>query len=109
MGYKMVCLNCFSVENLGTNFKNFPALKKCPVCSEKMVFMDHKFEPPKKTERKQWEVIKFLFSKGFIFQHIYGEEEHGDKCSKKRVKYPKTLKEAKVFVMKYKKQSIKST
>ena len=40
---------------------------------------------------------------GFVFQHIYEEQENG---SLNKVEYPKTLNDAKEFVLKYKSQAI---
>jgi hypothetical protein len=60
------------------------------------------FKAPKKTDKKQWEKIRFLFSHGFKFQKIRIGHGHHD-----TIPYPKTLEDAKEFVIKYKKYAIK--
>jgi hypothetical protein len=93
MGYKNVCLNCFRVENLGTDYEKFRT-GKCPECSHAMTFVNHKFRPPKKNDKKGWELVKFLISHGFNFQHV--SDENGI-----YVTYPRSMEEAKEFVKKY--------
>lgn len=95
MGYKNVCLNCKRIENLGTDRTQF-STGNCPECSRKMYFVNHKFRPPKKTDKKSWELVSFLISNGFVFQRVGAP-------------YPKNLKEAKEFVVKYKDKAIKSS
>lgn len=100
MGYKNVCLICKRVDNLGTDFENFKA-GKCPICSTDMIFVDQKFQPPKKTDKKGWELAEFLIHHGFVFQRIT-DETHV------YVSYPKSIEEAKEFVKKYKDKVIKN-
>ncbi len=106
MGHKAVCLKCYRVENLGLNLD----VEECPLCSNQMVFINHNFRPPKKTDKKKWELVKFLISEGFPFHHVYqeGKSEYSKNESDNYVNYPKTLQEAKEFVIKYKDQKIKS-
>jgi len=99
MGYKNLCLNCLRVENLGTDSENFRT-GKCPECSMEMTFVNHKFKPPRKADKKGWKLAVFLISNGFNFQHI--NDENGI-----HVTYPQNLKEAKEFVIKYKFRAIK--
>jgi len=109
MGHKVVCINCYRVENIRSDLTNLK-IGNCPLCSEKMIFVNHKFRPPKKNEKKKWEVVKFLISKGFPFQHIYqeGKSDYYKTNFENYVEYPKTMKEAKEFVIKYKNQSLKN-
>ena len=104
MGHKAVCLECYRVENLGLNLD----VEKCPLCSNQMVFINHNFRPPKKTDKKKWELVKFLISEGFPFHHVYqeGKSEYLKTELDNYVNYPKTLQEAKEFVIKYKDQKI---
>jgi len=108
MGHKAVCLECYRVENLGTDLTRLN-IGNCPLCSNKMIFVNHKFRPPKKTDKKSWELVKFLISEGFPFQHIYqeGKSENYKTKFDNYVQYPKTIEEAKVFVIKYQSQKIK--
>ena len=75
----------------------------CPDCGVKMIKVNHKFKPPKKSEIKKWEVVKFLLENGFIYQHIY------DNSDKKPpyLEYPEDLKNAIEFANIYKDQAIK--
>ncbi|WP_196889853.1 hypothetical protein [Aureivirga sp. CE67] len=85
-------------------------INKCPICSNQMIFLNHKFRPPKKTEKKKWELVKFLIFNGFPFQHIYknGKSDCFKTEADNYVAYPKNLHEAKEFVIKYKDQKIKT-
>ena len=109
MGYKAVCLKCHRVENLGTDLTKMH-IGKCPLCSNDMIFVNHKFRPPKKTDKKGWELVKFLIAEGFPFHHIYqeGKSEFYKTSKDNYVSYPKTIEEAKEFVIKYKNQRIKN-
>ncbi|WP_179345882.1 hypothetical protein [Winogradskyella ursingii] len=109
MGHKSVCLECYRVENLGLDLTNLH-LGKCPLCSNQMIFINHSFRPPKKTDKKKWELVKFMISEGFPFHHVYqeGKSEYYKSESNNYVSYPKTLEEAKEWVVKYKDQRIKN-
>ena len=65
MGYKNVCLNCFRVENRGTDYEKFRS-GKCPECSHEMTFVNHKFRPPKKNDKKDGNSLNSLFHIGLI-------------------------------------------
>ncbi len=93
MGYKNVCINCKRVESLGTDHDNFRT-GNYPECSNEMIFVNHKFRPPKKTDAKAWKVVSFLIINGFEFQPI--TDDSG--CY---IKYPESMKEAESFVTKY--------
>ncbi|GJM63894.1 hypothetical protein [Persicobacter diffluens] len=94
MGYKNVCLNCKRVENLGTDFNKFKT-RKCPISETDMIFVNQKFRPPKKTDKKGWQLAAFLIHHGFVFQRITDENQA-------YLSYPKSMEEAKLFVEKYK-------
>lgn len=98
MGYKNVCIKCKRVENVSPD-RTEHRTNECPECSSEMVFVNHKFRPPKKADIKSWKLIEFLFLKGFLFQHIIDE-------TGKNVKYPESLKEAELFTEKYRNQVI---
>ncbi|MBU2914842.1 hypothetical protein [Reichenbachiella agariperforans] len=100
MGYKNVCLNCKRVENLGTDRDNFRT-GKCPECSSEMIFVNHKFRPPKKSDKKGWELAEFLISHGFVFQRVRNKEGAD-------ISYPQTMSEAKKFVEEFDFRAIKN-
>lgn len=100
MGYKNVCLKCKRALNLGTYSDNFRE-SNCPECGEKMTFVSHHFRPPKRIDTIKWKVADFLISRGFKYHHIF-DEEHSS-----YVPYPERIKEAKIFVEKYKDQAWK--
>jgi predicted RNA-binding Zn-ribbon protein involved in translation (DUF1610 family) len=101
MGHKKVCLNCKITFN--RDFDSGSELTyPCPECGKPMTLLPHRFRPPKRTEHKKWEVVKFLVENGFYYQHIL-EPESIDKTE--YAKYPDNLREAKDFVIKYKNQA----
>ncbi|QIZ84452.1 hypothetical protein HF888_09550 [Bermanella marisrubri] len=79
-----------------------PAELKCPNCGGIAHNFGRHFKAPKKTDKKQWQKIAFLFEHGFRFQKIRIGNKHHDV-----VPYPKTLEEAKEFVIEYKQYAIK--
>jgi len=95
MGNKSVCLDCRIAFSHGMDFNNI-ILRMCPQCKSEMINVNYKFKPPKKSEVKKWETVKFLLENEFYYQHIY---EDG-----KTVKYPENINDAKIFVEKYKSQ-----
>jgi len=102
MGHKNVCFKCRKSQNLGSNFDNIRK-SKCPECGVIMKLMPHRFRPPKKQDEKKWEVVKYLVSEGFEYQHILDDE-----IINTYVPYPETMNQAKEFVEKYKNQRVKS-
>lgn len=70
---------------------------KCSDCGGPSYNFGRHFKPPKKTDQKQWEKIRFLFEHGFRFQKIRSNLPSTDS-----VPYPETLAEAREFVVKYK-------
>lgn len=84
---------------MGTDFENFRN-SNCQICGNKMIFYTHRFQPPTKNDLDSWKVIEFLKENGFKFQHIYDES-----IIQTYVPYPKTMREAKEFVLRYKDQA----
>ena|SRR5690554_9449 len=97
MGYKIVCLECRKAFSLGTDFSTNKEII-CSDCGKEALLLPHRFRPPKKTDDKKWEIVHFLITNGFHYQHIY--EELGN--SGNFVSYPENLREAKEFVERYK-------
>lgn len=110
MGYKKVCLDCRVSFNRKIDFGS--DLKYlCPNCGKEMILLPHRFRPPKTTDVKSWEVVKFLIKNGFEYQHIYENIETkatGIKVYKNYVKYPENLNDAKEFVERYHEQTLKT-
>lgn len=103
MGHKKVCLNCresLNLDNSDYAVEKYP----CSKCGKQMTLLPHRFRPPKKTDDKGWQLVKFLIDNGFYFQHIYqeGSGELFGKLTNNYVPYPKNLREAKEFVITYK-------
>ena len=61
---------------------DYPSSMECPVC---------------KNDASQWKKVEYLIEHGFFFQKI-----RPIKGSYESIPYPKTLADAKVFVVKYK-------
>jgi len=102
MGDKMVCLNCRKAFSAATDNVHKPA--NCPKCGNAFIFYNHKFRPPKKTDLKAWKVVSLLNEHGFNYQHIYKDLSlYRWYDSENQVAYPKTLDEAREFIIKYKK------
>lgn len=96
------CFKSFKREFVLTN--GIPKKLKCPNCGGVSYNFGRHFKAPKKTDKKQWQKVKFLFDNGFRFQKI--PLASGDKGI---VSYPQTLAQAQEFVVKYKKYAIKKT
>lgn len=97
------CLNCcksFKREFVRT--EGVPMELKCPECGNPSYNFGRHFKTPKKSDKKQWQKIKFLFDHGFRFQKIRTGNDQKD-----TVPYPETLEQAKEFVVKYKEYAIK--
>ncbi|PRY83198.1 hypothetical protein [Mongoliibacter ruber] len=108
MGHKVVCLECKKSFSQGTDF-NDRREANCPDCGKSMTLLPHRFRPPKKTEDKKWETVKFLIENGFYYQHIYEivETKNGVTNFQNYAKYPDNLRDAKEFVEQYKDQARK--
>ena len=105
MGHKKVCLECR--VTLRRDFESGSGLGyPCPECGKPMILLPHRFRPPKKSDDKSWEAVKFLIENGFYYQHIYEVNETLEHINRleKYVEYPENLREAKEFVEKYKNQ-----
>lgn len=65
MGYKSVCIDCRKSLNrpLDTDSDRF---YPCSLCGKPMTLLSHRFRPPKKTDDKKWETVKYLIENGFI-------------------------------------------
>ena len=61
--------------------------------------MNQKFKPPSIDNIKEWEVVEYLFHKGFdYYSHIVdGKIDWEGKLKQEWVDYPKTMKEAVEF------------
>lgn len=93
MGYKQVCFKCRKSFSIGTD-STVQHGSICPNCGDKMICVDQKFKPPKKSDDRRWEVVRYLVENGFRFQHILSDEGKNITC-------PQTMKEAEDFVGKY--------
>ena len=69
--------------------------RKCPHCGEMAINLGRHFKPPKRNDDAQWEKVQFLIDNGFAFHKVYDDEGI-------QISYPKTMREAKEFVEKYK-------
>ena len=68
----------------------------CPNCGADAVRLGRHFKPPKRSDDKQWAKVRFLWENGFRFQKICPEPN-----SIESIPYPRTLEEAKSFVLDY--------
>lgn len=107
MGHKKVCLEC--KVTLNRPFDSGSELTyPCSECGKEMTLLPHRFRPPKKTEDKKWETVKFLIDNGFYYQHIYEnvtKTVNGFIKFENLVNYPENIRDAKEFVEKYKSQA----
>jgi hypothetical protein len=99
MGHKSVCFNCRKAFN--RNINNLPKLETCPECQNQVVSYPHLFKPPRKTDLKAWNVVRFLYENGFIYHHIREDD------NRYYAKYPDNLADAQQFVIKHKGQALK--
>jgi predicted RNA-binding Zn-ribbon protein involved in translation (DUF1610 family) len=110
MGHKKVCLECRVALN--RDFDSGSELTyPCPECGKPMIILPHRFRPPKKSDDKRWNTVKYLIENGFYYQHIYELQEttgHTNRLEK-FVAYPDNLRDAKEFVEKYKSQARKQS
>lgn len=109
MGYKKVCLDCRKACNRPNNTEK-AHISTCPQCEKPMTELYHLFKPPKQTDIKKWNVVKFLIDNGFRYYHIWEQtlrDENGKVYGYQNyAKYPETMKDAREFVELYKEQSI---
>jgi DNA-directed RNA polymerase subunit RPC12/RpoP len=106
MGQKVICLDCRKSFSQGTDV-NDRKEANCPECGRPMILLPHRFRPPKRTDDKRWETVKFLIENGFCYQHIYLkiETKNGVTGYENYAKYPDNMRDAKEFVIKYKSQA----
>ena len=104
MGYKSVCLECKKAYN---NYLDLDKNKKeiCPECGKSMYFLSHMFKPPRKTDVKKWNVVKYIVESGFNYYHTYEMISPG--VFQQQGKYPETMKEAEEFVKSFNSNGIK--
>jgi hypothetical protein len=96
---KLVCLMCKRTANSQSEIV-------CSKCGQSMTVLPHRFRPPKESEQKKCDVVKYLVENGFYFQHIYKAYPFYNMDSHENYAvYPKTKYEAKEFIEKFKKQS----
>lgn len=87
--FPFVCFGCRK------SFK-FPASSEkrvCPQYRTPMEMLSRKFSAPKSKDVAQWQKVQFLVERGFRFNRAYrlgGESQV--------MRYPATLKEARIFV-----------
>ncbi len=98
MGYKNVCLDCKISFCIGNDFANLIE-SNCPNCSTKIISVNQKFKPPKKSDAKAWKTVRLLVENGFRFQSVYEPIQKGVYL---KVNYPNTFAEAETFVKKHK-------
>ena len=110
MGYKKVCLDCRKAFNHPVNLEK-EHISICPQCKKPMLELFHLFQPPKQTDIKKWEVVKYLVNNGFRYFHVWKtilKNSKGEITSYENyAKYPDNMREAKEFVEKYQDQAIK--
>lgn len=93
MGHKSVCLDCQKAFSLESDYQESnKRSEKCPECGQMAVRYPHRFRPPKKSDDKAWDVVRYLFENGFIYHHIPNAGGNGYEM------YPETMKEARDFV-----------
>jgi hypothetical protein len=102
------CFTCRTAHKRGFygSPAEFPLIMTCPVCQDDMVNVGRHFKAPKKSDIAQWKKVKFLVKHGFVFQHVYETREDGRVYY--QVDYPKTLEEARQFVVLYASQALKT-
>lgn len=66
----------------------------CPECSNTLIVLSRKFKAPKKSNIEEWKVIEFIVKSGFTYHTIHFKNGQ-------QAKYPKTMNEAKEFVIRY--------
>lgn len=95
MSYKKVCLSC---KKAFSGYQKSAAKENnhCPECGNEKIVVNHKFQPPKKSNHKKWKVVAHLLSKGFDYEHVYEEAALGGWCQYGR--YPEEMYEVEDFI-----------
>jgi predicted amidophosphoribosyltransferase len=70
MGYKKVCLYCRKAFNRAINTGKVH-ISICPQCEKPMTELYHLFQPPKQTDVKKWNVVRYLLENGFKYYHVW--------------------------------------
>lgn len=99
MGFKLVCVSCRNSFSIGTDF-TIEHTKNCRNCGKESHVLNQKFKPPKKKDKKRWQIVEFLIEKGFDFSSAYFPlaDEKGKYIASLQVNYPQTMEDAKLFV-----------
>lgn len=86
------CLGC------RRSFKRpgWASTRPCPVCGKPAVWLHADFKPPRTSNVKQWEKVRYLVEHGFRFRPIWDEE------AGKPISYPETLRDAVDWVERWK-------
>ena len=79
----------------------------CPQCGGELTRLSRKFSAPKVKDVVQWKKVQLLVSRGFLFYSIH--KRRGESVAYELVEYPKTLEEAKNFVVTYERYSEAAT
>lgn len=89
--FPFVCFHC----RKSFKYPALPERRLCPHCAGPMERLGRKFSAPKASDRMQWRKVQYLVEHGFRFQTVFVPVAPGVSRS---VDYPRTLKEAEVFV-----------
>jgi hypothetical protein len=81
-----------------------PDTMECPICNGVAINLGRHFKPPKKSDDAQRKKVKYLVDHGHVFRTIY---EQSDCSGYYKISYPRSLAEAKEFVVKYKDKAVK--
>jgi DNA-directed RNA polymerase subunit RPC12/RpoP len=102
--YKMsfACFDCRKSFKREVDIYNVTLELTCPECGNTSYNFGRHFKPPKKSDKEQWNKVRYLKEHGFWFQKIRPDENSVDS-----IPYPDTLDEAKEFVNKYKDFALK--
>ena len=97
------CLSCKTAHkrHIAGAPSDYPLKMECPICKGTTFNLGRHFKAPKRSDDAQWKKVAFLIEHGFLFQKIRPIPNSYDS-----VPYPKTLAEAKEFVVKYEKWAI---
>jgi hypothetical protein len=97
--YAYACLPCRrSFKRPGGS--GAPEQRPCPRCGAAAINLGRHFKAPPADDTEQWEKVAFLVSHGFPFHTLHDPDTH------LQVGYPRTLKEARSFVRKYRRLAV---
>ena len=105
---KKICFKCQKAFNINDQSTSRFEMK-CPECDGQVLSYTHRFRPPKATDNKRWQVVKFLFDNGFKYQHIsvIEPDRHGILRIRNFARYPEKMSDAREFVEAYKNQALR--